>query len=457
MEIEMRVYPKPLEIGDLEGFTPEKDLFNRAELGRSMSHLVATVEDPLVIAFDGPWGSGKTTFLKMWAGELRKAGHPVIFFDAFENDYVEDAFAALAREIVDLAESKTPPGAAIADGIKDKAARLGVALLKGSLKVGAKIAVRAATAGLGDTDDIKMATDDIAKEADDAAKHYIDELLDSPRKQREIVKEFREALENIPTLLSPPEADAPQKPLIFIIDELDRCKPHFALALLERIKHFMAVPNVHFVLGANMKQLQSSVRFAYGTDVDAIAYLQKFINITIFNIVINEDDRRTDLHLHANHLTKSLGIPDISNGPLRPSIDTIIRVAKTESVTYRVLERAFTILSLAIGLTPPNRLQLGAVMGGLVMMKLLRQDLFLRAKKGTLSFDDAKKFLDFPIAPDGRPQDWETRWWAYLLAPELLEDPEKFAGSISFTYNLGSGRDTLMYMANDVIDRISPN
>lgn len=453
----MRVYPKPLEIGDREGFSPEKDLFNRANLGKGMSHLVATVEDPMVIAFDGPWGSGKTTFLKMWAGELRKDGHPVIFFDAFENDYIEDAFAALAREIVDLAEREAPSSPAIVETFKEKTAKLGITLLKGGLKVGAKIALRAATAGLGDTDDIKAIADDIEKEAEEASKRYIDELLDSPRKQKGIMEDFRAALEELPALLSPPEAKGPKKPLIFIIDELDRCKPHFALALLERIKHFMSVPNVHFVLGINMKQLQSSVRFAYGSDVDAISYLQKFINLTILNVVINDNERRTDLHMYAQHLVKSLGIRDSSDGPLRSSMDTIIRISNNERITYRTLERAFTILSLAIGLTPPNYLQLGPVMGGLVMLKLLHPDLFFKAKQGTLKLDEVIERLYFAAKSSESDMSWEEKWWTYLLAPELLKDAEKFADSIIFRYNFGSGKDTLMYMANNVIDRLSPS
>lgn len=31
-------------------------------------------------------------------------------------------------------------------------------------------------------------------------------------------------------------------PLIFIIDELDRCKPEFSIRLIERIKHFLILP-----------------------------------------------------------------------------------------------------------------------------------------------------------------------------------------------------------------------
>lgn len=100
----MHVYPPPLVIEDDEGFSSERDIFGRGTLAKGMTNLVSSVDSPLVIAFDGIWGSGKSTFLKMWAGELRKGGYPVILFDAFENDYIEDAFAALARELIEIAE-----------------------------------------------------------------------------------------------------------------------------------------------------------------------------------------------------------------------------------------------------------------------------------------------------------------------------------------------------------------
>ena len=454
----MKVYPKPLEIGKEEGFSTDKDLFGKAGLARGMSHLVETVEDPLVIAFDGQWGSGKTTFLKMWAGELRKSGHPVIFFDAFENDYVEDAFAALAREIVELAEEKAPADRSIVESIREKASHLGALLLKGTAKVGMKAAVRAATAGIANSDDFKDIGKDIGKEMEDAATKYMDQLLDQPCKKKQIVTKFREALADLPFLLAPPNEGSQQKPLIFIIDELDRCKPLFALALLERIKHFMAVPNVHFVLGVHITQLQSSVRYAYGNNIDAPAYLQKFINLTIFNIEADDDHRHTDLHKYANHLVKSLGIKKGRESPLDPSIETIIRIIRYEQMSYRTLERAFTVLALAIGLTPENRLQLGSITGGLVMMKLLRADLFRKAKQGTLALEEARDFLRFP--PDAHREGelgWEEKWWTYLLAKAVPEELREFGNTIIFGYSYESRADIVKYTANEVIDRIAPN
>ena len=361
----MRVYPKPLEIGESEGFSPDKDLFGRAELARGMTNLVATVEDPLVIAFDGQWGSGKTTFLKMWAGELRMQGHPVIFFDAFENDYVEDAFAALARELVELVEEKLPEAKKVSQNIREKATALGALLIRGGAKVGLKLMVRAATGGLASSDEFKDLGDVVRSQLEDVADVYMEQLLDKPRQQKEVVESFRRALADLPSLLAPVGEGETRKPLIFIIDELDRCKPHFALSLLERVKHFMAVPNVHFVLGVHLRQLEASVRYAYGDTIDARAYLQKFIHLTISNVEKIENEMASDLHRYAKYLASSLEIPYNERGPLSSAAATIVRLVQHEEMSFRTLERAFTILALAISFTPPTNLQVGPVMGGL--------------------------------------------------------------------------------------------
>ncbi len=70
-------------------------------------------------------------------------------------------------------------------------------------------------------------------------------------------------------------------PVVFVIDELDRCRPDYALEVLEIIKHVFDVPHVHFVLGVNLKSLQSSVHAAYGAESDAVQYLRKFIDVKL--------------------------------------------------------------------------------------------------------------------------------------------------------------------------------
>lgn len=85
------------------------------------------------------------------------------------------------------------------------------------------------------------------------------------------MREFQAALEKL----------SDKQKLVIVVDELDRCRPDYALSLPEVIKHFFAVPNVHFVLGVNLKELGNSVRARYGQRVNAEKYLQKFVSLVM--------------------------------------------------------------------------------------------------------------------------------------------------------------------------------
>src|SRR5688572_5822108 len=89
---------QPLRFGGTD------DVFKRGHIAAGMTHLVTTVDQAIVCLVDGPWGSGKSTFLRMWKTELEEMGVPVVFFDAFANDFHNDAFIALSGEILAVAK-----------------------------------------------------------------------------------------------------------------------------------------------------------------------------------------------------------------------------------------------------------------------------------------------------------------------------------------------------------------
>lgn len=53
--------------------------------------------------------------------------------------------------------------------------------------------------------------------------------------------------------------------LVIFIDELDRCKPTFAIQLLERIKHYFSNDQITFVFSVNTTELQHTIKQYYGT------------------------------------------------------------------------------------------------------------------------------------------------------------------------------------------------
>jgi hypothetical protein len=92
------------------------------------------------------------------------------------------------------------------------------------------------------------------------------------------IEEFRKSLISLTTEVEKLKPDVSAK-VVVIIDELDRCRPTYAVQLLERIKHLFDVPGVVFVLGIDRSQLNHSIRALYGSDFNAQGYLKCFIDV----------------------------------------------------------------------------------------------------------------------------------------------------------------------------------
>ncbi|WP_294329809.1 P-loop NTPase fold protein [uncultured Sphingomonas sp.] len=95
------------------------------------------------------------------------------------------------------------------------------------------------------------------------------------REGQAAISEMKQGLSQIVETLS----EAGMKlPITIVIDELDRCRPTYAIKVLEELKHLFDVPGVAFVLGLHGQQLAHSVSAAYGAGFDSHSYLRRFFN-----------------------------------------------------------------------------------------------------------------------------------------------------------------------------------
>lgn len=67
--------------------------------------------------------------------------------------------------------------------------------------------------------------------------------------------------------------------LVIFIDELDRCKPSYALEMLERIKHYFDDDRIIFIVSVNKEQLTHTISNYYGNGFDSTGYLNKFFDL----------------------------------------------------------------------------------------------------------------------------------------------------------------------------------
>ncbi len=240
---------------------PVENPFANDKLERS--HLCSVLTDVVsfygqsgcVLALGGEWGSGKTTFVKMWRQYLKNRQYKTLYFNAWASDYTEDPLIALIAELSELSADNSTINKIAAGAI-----RITASVLKSTLK-----GVLKKTTGI-DADTIGDAID----ESIDIGKKYLDKF----EEQKTTLDEFKENLRKYIT------ENAGENPVVFFVDELDRCNPHYAVAVLERIKHLFEIPNIVFVLAVNKKELSNAIQGYYGSSrIDSDEYLRRFIDI----------------------------------------------------------------------------------------------------------------------------------------------------------------------------------
>ncbi len=440
--------PEP-EIRLYEDGFDAHDLLNREKDGERLSELVGRIDDPLVIALDGAWGSGKTVFLKCWVGEhLKREGNTdlPVYFDAFRHDYMDDPLISLVGAIgerIEKDESKAAKAWKVVRKNAPSLARIGLAMATyGATEVAGKVG-----------DALINAT---SKESEKA----IDAFWAREQGRRAAMQEFRNALT---TLTEPDEQGTPTRKLIIIIDELDRCRPDYALSLLEVIKHFFSVPGVHFVLGVNKAALEDMVRVRYGSGTRAGTYLEKFISLEIRlpDIIISDLGLIPD-HMNipvAQKLFRELAGNMELPAKLTEHVSNYLSFREgREAYNLRFAKSLLRDIALAPAGFEDKYPAFQIVAAGLILLRRLDRQLFLRAQKGTLELNDVDKALAISNVSDLTSSDikesinWQVHQaWAVFLNPDLLDEAKKRNMNFSGHFrDVSHRRASLRELAHDL-------
>lgn len=461
----MRLAPPPLAITDDEGF--EQDIFGAKEAGERLANVVTDLEGHSAIVLDGDWGTGKTTFIRQWAGLLRtKYGHPVVYLDAFGSDHLSDPFFAMLAQILDCFDKRE---------LKDLSATL-TAAARGVLRAVPAVAIRRllpiATGGFISSADLEGLKASLADASSDPAEDWFNGRLQAARSESASIRQFKKVLGDMVEKAtiestSPPNASTGSReevpsterrkaPLIFIIDELDRCKPSFALSVLERMKHVFSANGVCFVLVTNLVELTAMVKHTYGLEHPE-RYLEKFyhLRVDIESLLSHSPTERSGRYLE--HLAETMGAP-LNN---RRAQVMIRELAQIRDLHLRSLERLALCLALydrtarhlvrgqpepGIEITNEhgqapmailrNHMSSGLVVG-LCVMRIRDPNLYRKAASGRLTFEEAKGFLDFDnwedqvaagveenvwrgVTVDGTDEKQEPRWSLRIEPRQVL-------------------------------------
>jgi len=246
----------------------DRDEFTRKPIAEKIIRLLDSDIDVSPLIIDGKWGTGKTEFcfkLKNLIKADNSNDYKVGYVNAFQADHANEPLLTLIAEVASFYDEKDEKRKSF---IKNAVPYL--RLISGiGLKAGLGFAFGRYAA------DIPDALADGMEEIKDGSKSLIDQSLES------MIKDQVEAEKNLSTLRDALSDIASTNPIILLIDELDRCRPDFAVMMLETIKHVFDVKNVQIILITNAEQLKATIKHSYGSETNSHDYLYKFFKYQI--------------------------------------------------------------------------------------------------------------------------------------------------------------------------------
>ncbi len=225
------------------------DALDRRKVADALTDLIRDQSDSLVISLNGQWGTGKTFLLKRWQKNLEQEGFHAIYFNAWEDDFCDDPLIAIIGQLSEFLEQK--------ERLKEYAPKI-----KKALKPLLSRTFQSVTKKFTGVDLSAL------------QEQFVDNALEEYSLQRSNKVRLKAQLETMSTMV----VEETELPLVFVIDELDRCRPTFSIELLERVKHIFDVPGMVFVFGVNRDELCSSIKSIYG-EIDADVYLRRFFDL----------------------------------------------------------------------------------------------------------------------------------------------------------------------------------
>ena len=314
-----------METQALEKTFATHDEFNRKPIAENIIRLLTSPIDLSPMVIDGGWGTGKTEFCQKLIRlmEQQQLNYQPVYIDAFRSDHSGEPLLALLAEIIKTCTPPKDSDEKLIEEHKDRIRRI--------TKAAGFLMKTVAKAAVGHV--LKQNTDDLAEEfqqimndgqdadslaetvtdaAATIASHTIDATVEA------LLKEQIEAEKNLETLKACLKELAADKPIILFIDELDRCRPDYAVDMLEVIKHVFDIENVKVVLVTNTKQLRAAINHRYGAEVDAQKYLDKFLKYSFAlpeKVVAQTEQDRVWVSIHHfGQLIKGRDIGEVGIG-----------------------------------------------------------------------------------------------------------------------------------------------
>lgn len=349
------------------------DLLDRSTFVTNLKQILLSGDRGIVLGLNGAWGTGKTTCVEFLRQDLINTGHVVIVLNAWADDHVSDPLIAVMASLIDDENFKRH----IKD--HDLVARL--------TQIGKNVLGLAAQSGLSLLSIGTVSPGDIARVIEVETDYS--KVLSKYNDEKKEINALRDVLIEVSQYLKNDE----DKKLIIIVDELDRCKPTYAISLFERIKHVLEVDNLRVLLSFDQEQLEATVRKHYGSKVDANRYLEKMFDL-IINLPISDLSKLFKKTIESLNLPvdRVIHSPPYRQGSIDELLEFLLILLKATHASARELQRTLTRVHFLWSRSSGLRVDpVYAVV--LLILRSQSPKIFAKIKNGHSSFSEIDLFF----------------------------------------------------------------
>lgn len=318
-----------------------QDIYQRSEFAKMLTNIIRESDESLVISLEASWGEGKTSFIFKWINELNDEvpNIPNIYVDAYSHDFQDDPFTVISYEIYKkIQESDIDAGAksVLAKQFKKTISSVATGVTKSVIRTIARQLI-------GDsalTDLAQLVGGELEKNLTSSSP----DVLENFEKRLTLLEDLTNNLKKVTKHI------CKDGPLIIFIDELDRCRPTFALDMIESVKHLFSVEKIIFVLINNPHQLNETVKSLYGQSIDSRSYLAKLYDLQF--ILPSEHEREdgditTDLNLFIREkMNYIFGTHPLRDDFLESYTDNLSTFRTRSKLSLRDIEKLCTLIAL---------------------------------------------------------------------------------------------------------------
>lgn len=348
-----------------------------------------------MLTLGAPFGAGKTTFLRMWQADLecRRLGDSTVLrpivLNAWESDFCGDPLIAIVTGLIESVESRGQESSS-----QDTS----------KLREAAKDAAWFAT-GLANSVVSHLTGADAIAAGEFATRKQEERKARIP----DVIRLYQERLGSLRTLkeLLQKQFGDSTGGAIIMIDELDRCRPDYAISYLETIKHVFDLPGLVFVLAVDYQRLASAAEHVFGK-LDFAEYYRKFVHRTV-HLPIPENESLSMLaQLYVPAFLEKKSVRASLLNINSHTIHQIVELIAGFRLTPRQTQEVFRVIGHVLSGNDERRGQLLWCIGvGTILMSVLRvgeREIYERLGAGKLPHIEFGQLLIDRLGKD-------AKWW----------------------------------------------